>query len=62
MDQRCTVSAAAVLFDLDGVLVDSTSAVEGHWRGFATRHGLDQDALLADEDLVVLAIDCALHG
>lgn len=47
MDQRCTVSAAAVLFDLDGVLVDSTVAVEGHWRAFAARHDLDEDALLA---------------
>ncbi len=46
MDPRCTVSAAAVLFDLDGVLVDSTVAVEGHWRDFAARHDLDEKALL----------------
>lgn len=45
---RCTVTATAVLFDLDGVLVDSTAAVEGHWRDFAARHGLDATALLAD--------------
>lgn len=45
---RCTVTATAVLFDLDGVLVDSTAAVEGHWRDFAARHDLDATALLAD--------------
>jgi len=44
----CTTTAAAVLFDLDGVLVDTTGAVEGHWRAFADRHGLDGDALLVD--------------
>jgi len=31
---------AAVLFDLDGVLVDSTASVERAWRGWAKRHGL----------------------
>jgi len=30
---------AAVLFDLDGVLVDSTAAVERAWRGWADLHG-----------------------
>jgi sugar-phosphatase len=44
----CTITVAAVLFDLDGVLVDSTAAVEEHWRAFAHRHGLDGDALLVD--------------
>lgn len=36
----------ALLFDLDGVLVDSTATVVRHWRGWAARHGLDADALL----------------
>jgi sugar-phosphatase len=31
---------AAVLFDLDGVLVDSTASVERAWRGWANQHGL----------------------
>lgn len=48
VDRRCTVSVQAVLFDLDGVLVDSTAAVEAHWRAFAARHDLDAPALLAD--------------
>lgn len=36
----------ALLFDLDGVLADSTANVVGHWSGWARRHGLDVDALL----------------
>jgi mannitol-1-/sugar-/sorbitol-6-phosphatase len=32
---------AAVLFDLDGVLVDSAECVERTWRRWATRHNLD---------------------
>ena len=31
----------AVLFDLDGVLVDSTASIERTWRIWAGRHGLD---------------------
>jgi len=35
------LSCEAVLFDLDGVLVDSTEVVERTWRRWATHHGLD---------------------
>ena len=35
------LAPAAVLFDLDGVLADSTDAVERHWIQFAERHGMD---------------------
>src|SRR5690349_529562 len=38
--------ARAVLFDLDGVLADSTASVEMHWRRWAASHALDADALL----------------
>lgn len=31
----------AVLFDLDGVLVDSSAVVERHWTRWAKEHGLD---------------------
>jgi mannitol-1-/sugar-/sorbitol-6-phosphatase len=34
-------SCDAVLFDLDGVLVDSAAVVERTWRRWAVRHGLD---------------------
>lgn len=40
------LSASALLFDMDGTLVDSTQAVHGMWRRFAVRHGLDLDTLL----------------
>src|SRR5690242_10851930 len=36
----------AVLFDLDGVLVDSTAVVERHWRLWAAERGLDAEAIL----------------
>jgi sugar-phosphatase len=38
---------AAVLFDLDGVLVDSTRSVERQWRTWARRHGIDGDMVMA---------------
>ena len=41
-----TFHCAAVLFDLDGVLIDSTRCVERHWRQWAASHGLDADAIL----------------
>ncbi len=37
----------AVLFDLDGVLVDSTPSVERVWREWANPHGLDVADILA---------------
>ncbi len=37
----------AILFDLDGVLVDSTVIVERHWRLWAERHGLAPESILA---------------
>jgi mannitol-1-/sugar-/sorbitol-6-phosphatase len=39
-------TARALLFDMDGTLVDSTDVVEVAWRRFAQQHGLDADALL----------------
>ncbi|MGQ9365653.1 HAD family hydrolase [Azospirillum sp. ST 5-10] len=37
----------AILFDMDGTLVDTTGPVERAWRGWAAHHGLDPDAILA---------------
>jgi sugar-phosphatase len=39
-------SCAAVLFDMDGTLVDSTAVVERVWRQWAARHGLDAERIL----------------
>jgi sugar-phosphatase len=36
----------AILFDIDGTLVDSTPAVERIWQTWADRHGLDLQAIL----------------
>jgi mannitol-1-/sugar-/sorbitol-6-phosphatase len=38
---------AALIFDLDGTLVDSTHAVVGAWAWWAAEHGADLDAVLA---------------
>jgi sugar-phosphatase len=40
-------SCAAILFDLDGVLVDSTGAVDREWRDWGRRKGVDGDAIMA---------------
>jgi sugar-phosphatase len=47
MSSIVELKSRALLFDLDGVLVDSTASVERHWRNWANRHGLDADALIA---------------
>ncbi len=38
-----TFSCEAILFDLDGVLVDSTPCVTRIWRAWAREHGLDAE-------------------
>ena len=40
------VECAAVLFDLDGVLVDSTAYIERQWSDWATSKGLDPEPFL----------------
>lgn len=41
-----TIHAEALLFDMDGTLVDSTSVIAGLWRRWAARHGVDPDAVV----------------
>ncbi|MDF1502743.1 HAD-IA family hydrolase [Roseisolibacter sp. H3M3-2] len=41
-----SLACSALLFDLDGVLVDSTACIERTWREWAARHALDADAVL----------------
>lgn len=36
----------AIIFDVDGVLIDSDPVAERHWRAWADRHGVDYDAIL----------------
>jgi sugar-phosphatase len=38
---------AAILFDLDGVLVDSTRSVERQWRIWARARGIDEEKVMA---------------
>ncbi|PUU82369.1 HAD-like domain-containing protein [Tuber borchii] len=38
---------AAILFDLDGTLIDSTAAVIAHWKQFGKDYGIDPALILA---------------
>ncbi|MFD5780745.1 HAD-IA family hydrolase [Streptomyces sp. NPDC126933] len=40
------LTARALLLDMDGTLVNSDASVERCWRGWATEHGLDPEAVL----------------
>jgi sugar-phosphatase len=42
------LAPAAVLSDLDGVLVDSGAQIERTWRAFAARHRLDPERVIAE--------------
>lgn len=46
MTNDLIVACTGVLFDCDGVLVDSTEAAERAWRGWAVEHGIDADQVL----------------
>jgi mannitol-1-/sugar-/sorbitol-6-phosphatase len=41
-----TIRCAGLLFDLDGVLVDSTPAVERVWHRWAVEHGFDPETVI----------------
>ena len=40
------IHCSALLFDLDGVLIDSTPAVQRVWHRWAVEHGLDPEAVV----------------
>jgi sugar-phosphatase len=40
---RCS----AILFDLDGVLIDSTRSVDRQWRAWARKKGIDEEKVMA---------------
>jgi sugar-phosphatase len=41
------IAAAALLFDMDGVLIDSTPAVGRVWRGWAIEHGFNPEEVVS---------------
>jgi mannitol-1-/sugar-/sorbitol-6-phosphatase len=42
-----TFVCSAILFDLDGVLVDSTGSVDRQWRIWARERGIDEEKIIA---------------
>ena len=46
MRENRTLRCTAILFDLDGVLVDSAECIERTWRGWAARHRLDPEKVV----------------
>lgn len=40
------IECEAILFDLDGVLVDSTSCITRHWQKWVHQHGLEMAAVM----------------
>jgi mannitol-1-/sugar-/sorbitol-6-phosphatase len=42
-----TFRCAAILFDLDGVLIDSTGSVDRQWRAWARDRGIDEEKVVA---------------
>jgi sugar-phosphatase len=47
MQESVIVTCAALLFDMDGVLIDSTPAVERVWSLWAREHGLNPTQVIA---------------
>lgn len=47
MTDPVTLTARALLLDMDGTLVNSDAAVERVWRGWAAEHGIDPELALA---------------
>ena len=45
---RMLLEVDAVVFDCDGVLVDSAASVTRSWRRWAAHFGLDEEAIIAD--------------
>lgn len=46
LDEMTVTRCSALLFDLDGVLIDSTPAVARVWRGWAIERGLEPEAVI----------------
>ena len=46
LDEMIAIRCSALLFDLDGVLIDSTPAVARVWHRWAVDHGLDPETVV----------------
>ena len=46
LDEMTSIRCSALLFDLDGVLIDSTPAVARVWSRWAVEHGLDPETVV----------------
>jgi mannitol-1-/sugar-/sorbitol-6-phosphatase len=44
--EMISIDCSAMLFDLDGVLIDSTPAVARVWHGWAVEHGFDPETVI----------------
>src|SRR5579863_9690522 len=47
MGEQVSIRCRALLFDMDGTLVDSTQVVERAWRGWAVRHNIAFEDVLS---------------
>jgi mannitol-1-/sugar-/sorbitol-6-phosphatase len=47
LDKMTEIAAAALLFDMDGVLIDSTPAVARVWRRWAIEHGFNPEEVVS---------------
>lgn len=56
------IEARALLFDMDGTLIDSRVAVEAIWLSFATRFGLDVDEILKASHGIRMEDTIRLHA
>ena len=45
-NEEINIQCKAILFDLDGVLLDSTSCIERHWQEWAEKHEIDLNLVL----------------
>ena len=44
--RKDTLECEAVLFDLDGVLINSSQCITRHWQEWADRHGLELSQIM----------------
>jgi len=44
--EKKIIDCKAVLFDLDGVLIDSSQCITRHWKNWAMKHDLDLDEIM----------------